>query len=129
MNRTVMFGWRSRKAATTSSSRHVDGALNVPSATSPLRIAVNSPTLPAASSSARRLAAACSAKAWPGVGREDAAPGADEQVGAQRALELADLLGDGGLRHPQGVRRGAERPELQRRAEAADLLERQKLSF
>ena len=60
-----MSGWRSRNAATTSSSRHVDGALNVPSATLPLRIAVNSPTLPAASSSARRLAAACSAKAWP----------------------------------------------------------------
>ena len=37
----------------------------MPSATPPLRIAVNSPTLLAASSSARRLSAACSAKAWP----------------------------------------------------------------
>ena len=63
------------------------------------------------------------------VGRDDAAPGADEQVGAERALELADLLGDGGLRHAQRIRRGAERAELQRRAEAADLLERQKLSL
>ena len=57
------------------------------------------------------------------VGRDDAAPRPDEQVGAQRALELADLLGDRGLRHPQRLRRGAERPELERRAEAADLLE------
>ena len=100
----------------------------MPSATSPLRIDVNSPTLPAASSSARRLATACSAKAWPAsVG--DAAPGADEQLGAERALELADLLGDGGLRHPQRLRGGAERPELERRAEAAHLLKRQKLSL
>ena len=90
---------------------------------------MNSPTLLAASSSARRLSAACSAKAWPASVGTDPAPGPHEEVGAERALELADLLGDGGLRHPQGVRRGAERPELQRRAEAADLLERQKLSL
>jgi hypothetical protein len=65
----------------------------------------------------------------PRVGRDHPAPGPDEQVGAQRAFELADLLGDGGLRHPQRICRGTERPELQRRAEAADLLKRQKLSL
>jgi hypothetical protein len=58
-----------------------------------------------------------------GVGGDDAAPGADEQVSAQRALELADLLGHGGLRHPERFRRGAERAELEGRAEAADLLQ------
>ena len=64
-----------------------------------------------------------------GVGREHAAAGADEQVGAERALELADLLRDGGLGDAQRLGRGAERSELERGAEAADLLERQKLSL
>ena len=101
----------------------------MPSATPPLRIAVNSPTLPAASSSARRLRGGVLGEGVARVGRVDAAAGADEQVGAERALELADLLGDGGLGDAQRVGGGAERAELERRAEAADLLERQKLSF
>ncbi len=63
------------------------------------------------------------------LGGHDAPPGADEEVGAERVLELADLLGDRRLRHPQRPRGGRERAELERRAEAADLLERQKLSF
>ena len=33
-----------------------------------------------------------------GFGGDDAAARADEEVGAERLLELADLLGDGGLR-------------------------------
>jgi hypothetical protein len=33
----------------------------------------------------------------PGVGRNNAAAGADEQVGTQRPLQLANLLGDRGL--------------------------------
>ena len=48
---------------------------------------------------------------------------------AERLLELADLLGHRGLRHPQRLGRGGERAELERGAEAADLLQRQKLSF
>ena len=56
-------------------------------------------------------------------------PGADEEVGAERLLELADLLGDRGLRDAQRLGGGGERAELERRAEAADLLQRQKLSF
>jgi hypothetical protein len=42
---------------------------------------------------------------------------------AQEPLELADLLGDGRLRDPQRLGRGAERAELGGRAEAADLLQ------
>ena len=101
----------------------------MPSATVPPRSAVSSPTLPAASSTARRLRAACSAKARPASVAHDAAAGADEQVGAERLLELADLLRDRGLRHAQRLGGGGERAELERRAEAADLLERQKLSL
>jgi len=44
-------------------------------------------------------------------------------------LELADLLRDRGLRDAQRLGGGRERAELERRAEAADLLQRQKLSF
>ena len=64
-----------------------------------------------------------------GLGGDDAAAGADEQVGAERLLELADLLGDRGLGHAQRLGGGGEGAELERRAEAADLLQRQKLSF
>ena len=103
-----MSGWRSQERGHELVEPPAStGALNVPSATTPLRIAVNSPTLSAASSSARRLRGGVLGEGVAGVGRDDAAPGADEQVGAERALELADLLGDGGLRHPQRVRRGA----------------------
>ena len=65
----------------------------------------------------------------PGVGGHHAAAGADEEVGAERLLELADLLGDRGLGHAERVGGGREGAELERRAEAADLLHRQKLSF
>src|SRR5918994_2160444 len=61
--------------------------------------------------------------------RDDAAAGADEQVGAEQQLELADLLGDGRLRDAQRARGGGERAELERCAETADLLERHKLSL
>ena len=95
----------------------------------PPRSAVSSPTLSAASSTARRLRAACSAKARPASVGDDAAAGADEEVGAERLLELADLLRDRGLRDAQRLGGGGEGAELDRRAEAADLLQRQKLSF
>ena len=65
MSRTETSGWRRRNAATSSSSRHADGPPNTPSAMVPLRSAVSSPTLSAASSTARRLRAACWAKARP----------------------------------------------------------------
>ena len=58
-----MPGWRARNDSTSASRRQADGALNVPSATEPLRIDVNSPTLAAASSSVCRLRVACSANA------------------------------------------------------------------
>ena len=58
-----------------------------------------------------------------GFGGEDAAPRADEEIGAEQLLELADLLGDGGLRDAQRLRGGGEGPELERRAEAPDLLQ------
>ena len=64
-----------------------------------------------------------------GLGGDDAAARADEEVGAERLLELADLLGDRGLRDAQRLGRGGERAELERGAEAAELLQRQKLSF
>ena len=54
---------------------------------------------------------------------------ADDQVGSQSALELADMLSDGGLADAQRLGRGAERSKLERGAEAPDLLQRQKLSF
>ena len=63
------------------------------------------------------------------LGGDHAASGADEEVGAERLLELADLLGDRGLGDAQGLRGGGEGAELERRAEAADLLQRQKLSL
>ena len=64
-----------------------------------------------------------------GVRGDDAPPGADEEVCAQRPLELADLLGHGGLRHAELVRGGGEGAELRGGAEAPQLLERHKLSF
>jgi hypothetical protein len=64
-----------------------------------------------------------------GVRRDDAAPGADEEVGPECLLELTDLLGDRRLRDPEGPGGSGEAAELQRCAEAAELLERQKLSF
>jgi hypothetical protein len=64
-----------------------------------------------------------------GFGGDDATAGADEEVGAERVLELADLLRDRGLRDAEGVGGGGEGAELDRCAEAADLLQRQKLSF
>ena len=64
-----------------------------------------------------------------GLGGDDAAAGAHEEVGAERLLELADLLRDGGLGDAQLLGRRRERAELERRAEAADLLQRQKLSL
>ena len=54
-----------RNAATGSSIRQPDGSPKTPIATVPLRSAVTSPTLSAASSTARRLRAACSANARP----------------------------------------------------------------
>ncbi len=72
---------------------------------------------------------ACSANAWPASVGTTPAPGADEEVGAQRPLELADLLGDGGLRHAELVGGGGEGAELGGGAEAPQLLERHKLSF
>ena len=65
----------------------------------------------------------------PGLGGHHAAAGADEEVGAERLLELADLLGDRGLGDAQSLGGGGEGAELERRAEAADLLQRQKLSL
>ena len=58
-----------------------------------------------------------------GLGGDDAAAGADEQVGAERLLELADLLGDRGLGDAQRLGGGGEGAELERRAEAPDLLQ------
>ena len=101
----------------------------MPIATVPVCSSVSSPTLSAASSTARRLRVACSANARPASVGDDAAARADEEVGAERLLELADLLGHRGLRHAQRLGRGGERAELERGAEAAELLQRQKLSF
>jgi hypothetical protein len=64
-SRTVIAGWRRRKAETGSCRRHGDGALNVPIATAPPRSDVSSPTLSVASSSARSARVACSANARP----------------------------------------------------------------
>ncbi len=96
----------------------------MPRATVPPRSAVSSPTLPAASSTARRLRAACSAKARPASVGDDPASRPDEQVGAECLLELAHLLGDRGLRDAQNLGSGGEGAELDRRAEATELLER-----
>ena len=101
----------------------------MPTATVPPRSAVSSPTLSAASSTARRLRAACSREGAPRLGGDHPASGADEEVRAERLLELADLLRDRGLGHAQGLGGGGEGAELERRAEAADLLQRQKLSL
>jgi hypothetical protein len=58
-----------------------------------------------------------------------AAAGAHEEIGVQQLLELADLLGDRRLGDAQRLGGGGERAELERRAEAAELLQRQKLTF
>jgi hypothetical protein len=57
----------------------------------------------------------------------DPAARAHEQGRGERLLELADLLRDCGLRHAQLLGGGRERAQLDRGAEAADLLQRQKL--
>jgi hypothetical protein len=59
----------------------------------------------------------------PGLGGHHTAAGADEQVGAERVLELADLLRNRRLRDAQGLGGGGEGAELERRAEAAELLQ------
>jgi hypothetical protein len=64
-----------------------------------------------------------------GVGEHHAAPRTDEEVGAERVLELADLLRDRGLADAQRRGGGREGAKLDRRAEAADLQQRHKLSF
>ena len=96
----------------------------MPTATVPLRSAVSSPTLSAASSTARRLRVRVLREGAPRVGWHHSAAGADEQVGAERLLELANLLRNRRLGHAQGLRGGREGAELERRAEAADLLQR-----
>ena len=63
------------------------------------------------------------------LGRDDPPAHAQEQIGAQGLLELADLLGHRGLGHVQGLGGRGERAELECGAEAAELLQRQKLSF
>jgi hypothetical protein len=57
------------------------------------------------------------AEGSPGFGGHHPASGADEQVRAERPLELADLLRDRGLGHPQGLGGRGERAELERGAE------------
>ncbi|HEY6692492.1 MAG TPA: hypothetical protein VI006_06545 [Solirubrobacteraceae bacterium] len=64
-----------------------------------------------------------------GFGGYDATADADEEVGAERAFELADLFRDRRLRDAEGLGGGGEGAELDRCADAADLLQRQKLSF
>ena len=60
----------------------------------------------------------------PGVGRHDSSSCADEKVGAECLFELANLLRDRRLGDAQGLGGGREGAELERRAEAADLLQR-----
>ena len=60
----------------------------------------------------------------PRLGRDHPASRPDEEVCAERLLELAHLLGDRGLGDAQSLGRGGEGAELDRRAEAAELLER-----
>ena len=73
----------------------------------PLRSAVSSPTLLGRVLERAQAAGGVLGERAAGVGGDDAAPGADEQVGAERPLELADLLGDRGLRDAQRLGRGA----------------------
>ena len=65
----------------------------------------------------------------PRICRNDTPSGADKEVRPERGLELANLLGDGGLRDPQVIGRGGEGSEFRCRAEAPELLKRQKLRF
>jgi hypothetical protein len=64
-----------------------------------------------------------------GFGGYHTTTGAHEEVGAEGMLELADLLRDRGLRDAEDLCGAGEGAVLDRRAEAADLLQRQKLSF
>ena len=84
----------------------------MPIATVPPRSAVSSPTLSAASSTARRLRARVLGERAARLGGDDAAAGADEEVGAERLLELADLLGDRRLGDAQRLGGGGEGAEL-----------------
>ncbi len=98
--RTVILGWRLRKDDTNSCNRQGDGALNVPSATpSALH---GREGADAARGVLERLQppGGMLGEGAAGVGWEDAASGPNKQVGSQRVLELADLLGHGGLRDP-----------------------------
>ena len=109
--------------------RQADGPPKMPIATVPPRSAVSSPTLLGGVLDGAEAAGGVLGEGAAGLGGHDAAPGADEEVGAERLLELADLFRDRGLRDAQGRGGGGEGAELDRRAEAADLLQRQKLSF
>ena len=90
---------------------------------------MSSPTLPGGVLDGAQAAGGVLGEHPARLGGDDAAARADEEVGAERLLELADLLGDGGLRDAQRLGRGGEGAELERGAEAAELLQRQKLSF
>src|SRR4051794_8240162 len=59
-----------------------------------------------------------------GLGEHDAAAGADEEVGAERVLEPSDLVCDCRLRDAQRGGGSGERAQLDRGAEAAELLQR-----
>jgi hypothetical protein len=63
------------------------------------------------------------AEGAPSLGGHDTASSPDEQLRAERPLELADLLRDRGLGDPQGLGGRGEGAKLERRAEAADLLQ------
>jgi hypothetical protein len=65
----------------------------------------------------------------PRVGYHYPASGADEEIGTERLFQPANLLRDRGLGDAQCVGGGREGAELERGAEAAELLERQKLSL
>ena len=129
MSRTVRSGWRARNAADEllepPRRRGAEGAERHAAAPHRRELADAAGGVVERAQAARRVLGERVA----GVGRHDAAAAADEQVGAERALELADLLGDGGLGHAQRLGRRAERAELERGAEAPDLLQRHKLSF
>ena len=90
---------------------------------------MSSPTLSAAVLDRAQAAGGVLGEGAARLGGDHPPAGPDEEIGAQRVLELADLLGHGGLGDAQGLRRGREGAELERRAEAADLLQRHKLSL
>ena len=122
-------GWRRRNAATSSSTRQADGLAEDADRD---RAAAQRGELADAVGGVldgAQAAGGVLGERAAGLGGDDAAAGADEEVGAERLLELADLLGDRGLGDAQRLGGGGEGAELERRAEAADLLQRQKLSF